>query len=107
VGVRDWHIPADTVTCSPELVDFIGQSGARTVTCRAFLKQVHVADRHRVHREVRASLTSGEPLMADFRTVRPDGVVQWLYVAGSLNSDGSPEHLRGIGRDVTEHRGLP
>jgi rsbT co-antagonist protein RsbR len=107
VGVWDWHIPADTVTCSPELVDFIGQSGARTVTCRAFLKQVHVADRHRVHREVRASLTSGEPLMADFRIVRPDGVVQWLYVAGSLNSDGSPEHLRGIARDVTEHRGLP
>jgi hypothetical protein len=26
--------------------------------------------------------------------VRPDGVVQWLYLAGSLNSDGSPEHLR-------------
>jgi hypothetical protein len=37
--------------------------------------------------------------------MRTDGVVQWLYVAGSLDSDSNPEHLRGIARDVTEHRG--
>lgn len=106
-GVWDWHIPADTITSSPELVDLVSRSGARTVTCRAFLKQVHVADRDRIHREIRASLTSREPLTADFRIMRPDGVVQWLYVAGSMNSVDSPEHLRGIARDGPEHRGAP
>jgi PAS domain S-box-containing protein len=101
-GVWDWDIPADTITSSPELAGFIGQSGARPVTCRTLLKRVHVADRHRVHREVRASLTNGEPLTADFRIVCPDGFIQRLYVTGSRNSDGSPGHLRGIARDISE-----
>jgi PAS domain S-box-containing protein len=105
-GVWDWHIPADTITSSPELVDFIGQPGPRTITCRAFLEHVHVADRHRVQREVRSSMTSREPLMADFRVMRSDGLAQQLYVAGSLNG-GSPKHLRGIARDVMQHRGPP
>jgi rsbT co-antagonist protein RsbR len=104
-GVWDWHIPADTITTSAELVDFIGRLDARTVSSLAFLKHVHLADRHRVQREIRATLTSGEPLTTEFRIMRTDGVVQWLYVAGSLDSDSNPEHLRGIAHDVTEHRG--
>jgi hypothetical protein len=82
------------------MADFIGRSGARTLTCHAFLKHVLVADRHRVQREVRTSVTSGKRLTADFRITNPDGVVQWLYVAGSLNRGCSPEHLRAIARDV-------
>ncbi len=68
----------------------------------SFLEAVHPDDRDRVEAAFTA-LPDGE-FEEEFRIVRPDGEVRWMYVRGALveDEDSGMARVVGIGEDVTE-----
>lgn len=76
---------------------------------KAFIEIIYADDRERVKSNVEAIFgkrTSTSEL--DFRKVRKDGSVLWVYERTQLvlDQDGGPEELRVVCRDITERKKL-
>ena len=74
---------------------------------RLWYDVVHPEDRTRVEEEARRLLPEGS-LEMEYRIVRPDGEVRWLYDRSAVVHDeaGAPLRLGGIVSDVTELKRL-
>jgi PAS domain S-box-containing protein len=73
-------------------------------TIDAYMACIHPADQQRVRSEMEAAVASGRRFEDEYRAVRPDGEVRWVY-ARAEPMVGSAEvvvGLRGIGQDVTD-----
>jgi PAS domain S-box-containing protein len=75
-------------------------------TLEAHLACVHDDDRGRVRSAMEHSVASGATFDAEYRIVRQDGEVRWVYAraAPTIGSAGTVVGLRGIGQDITDHR---
>lgn len=76
-------------------------------TFEAVQQAVHPDDRALFSANVHAALESREGLYeSEFRIVRPDGAVAWLFERGRVERDaeGRPAFLIGLSQDVTERR---
>ncbi len=71
-----------------------------------FLALVHPEDRARVIAAVRVAVEGMSRLRIEYRVVRPDGAIRWIYGDADLERDehGAPLRLLGIGQDITERR---
>jgi len=78
--------------------DFIGNSR------RTFASVIHEDDRSGVEANVAAALSSGLPFTLEFRVVRADGAVRWVYEKGQAmrSPAGDPLWLDGAIFDITE-----
>lgn len=70
----------------------------------AFLDGVHPHDRDRVRTALRTQPGGGADL--EFRVVRPDGGVRWVWARtfAVRDEDGSIERLAGIAEDITDRK---
>jgi PAS domain S-box-containing protein len=70
----------------------------------SFLDSVHPDDRERVQRAFAALAHEGTDV--EFRVVRPDGDVRWVWSRGFpvRNARGKAFRIAGIIEDITEHR---
>jgi diguanylate cyclase (GGDEF)-like protein/PAS domain S-box-containing protein len=105
VGSWAWDAESDAVQWSEELHRIHGvgpQEFAGTLT--AHLTPVHPADRADVANALRVALHNGSPLDKEYRVVRADGSIRWVYARAALVADGAGEGLglRGIYQDITE-----
>jgi PAS domain S-box-containing protein len=73
-------------------------------TLEAHLARVHRADRDAVRAAMRDSVESGRRFEQEYRVVRPDGDIRWLYASATptVGSAGTVVGLRGIGQDLTD-----
>jgi PAS domain S-box-containing protein len=98
----DW--PVDYV--SPNVVQLFGVSAEDFVSGRKpYASSVHPEDLERVAREVAAHSASGvSSFDQEYRIVRPDGEVRWLYDHTLVvrNTDGALTHFEGYVFDVTQ-----
>ncbi|UCE60895.1 MAG: PAS domain S-box protein [Phycisphaerales bacterium] len=71
-----------------------------------FLGRVHPDDRGAVEEAIKRSIDRKEPYLAEFRIVRPDGVIRWLRGQGDVfcDSTGRITHMTGAVVDVTDRR---
>jgi two-component system cell cycle sensor histidine kinase/response regulator CckA len=78
--------------------DFIGNSR------RTFASVIHEDDRSGVAADVAAALSSGLPYALEFRVVRADGAVRWVYEKGQGMRSPAGDHLwlDGAIFDITE-----
>jgi two-component system cell cycle sensor histidine kinase/response regulator CckA len=78
--------------------DFIGNSR------RTFASIIHEDDRAGVAADVAAALSSGLPYALEFRVVRADGAVRWVYEKGQGMRSPAGDHLwlDGAIFDITE-----
>lgn len=107
VGSWLWDIRTGAVQWTDELhrihgidpLDFEG-------TLDAHLDQVHAADQPRVRARLQEAVTSGRPFEDEYRVIRPDGELRWVYARAepTVGSAGDVVGLRGIGQDVTDRR---
>ena len=104
VGSWEWRLPNDEFCWSSEMHDLLAITEGSAMPYEKFLQRIHREDRQRVNRELRTTLTSGEPYIDNFRIQRPNGTISWLHAAGRVISgaQGQPECVRGIATDVTE-----
>lgn len=106
VGVWDWDPQANRITWSESLYAIHGvKADEFTPTVERLDELVHPDDRERVRAAMQAALDSDEPLELEFRAVRPDGRVVWLYMnAVRMRERGRPPRLLGATLDVTHRR---
>ena len=106
VGVWDWEIAENRVTWTESLFEIHGISpGEFAGTVEAFAELVHPEDREQVQAALQRALTGSGDYELEFRAVRPDGQVVWLFTnAVVLKHGGVPVRMLGATLDVTERR---
>jgi PAS domain S-box-containing protein len=109
VGGWVWDMATGAVQWSEELhrihgLDPAGFSGSFD----AHLALIHPYDRDPVRRAMEASVAAPHPFEMEYRIVRPNGEVRWLYaraeVALATSDSVSVAGLRGICQDITERK---
>jgi PAS domain-containing protein len=101
-----WDVGTGAVQWSEELHRIHGLDPARFAgTIEAHLEPVHPVDRQRVRAAMTAAVSLHQPLMIEYRIIRPDGAVRHLYARAEVALAPSDAvvvaGLRGICQDVT------
>ena len=107
VGLWTWEAGTGRVDLSDEMyrihgldpVSFDGRMSSR-------LALAHPDDRAAVQAGLEQAMRTASPFVMEYRTVRPDGQVVWLYERASVEAapDGTPALMHGVCQDVTERR---
>jgi PAS domain S-box-containing protein len=108
IGVWETELAADRITCSDTFIDMIGlPAGSAPPTRDEFLQMVHPEDRP-AFAEAQGRVLTASAEALEFRIVRPDGSVRWLYMRAqaSRGRDGRPERVFGATIDVTDRKEL-
>jgi PAS domain S-box-containing protein len=107
LGIWDWDISANTLTWSDTLY---GIHGVDQTTFRAsvdaFAELIHPDDREYVKAAIRRTLETDAPYELEFRVVRPDGRLIWIYTHATVLRDdsGAPNRMLGATADITERK---
>jgi PAS domain S-box-containing protein len=110
IGFVEYNVAADEAYWSPEHYELFGFEDGSQVDWQRWLEGVHPEDRERIEAnaalllERAASEGQVRGHTDEYRFVRPDGTVAWIEADMAADMvDGQPI-VRGIVRDVTEHK---
>ncbi len=103
VGIWEWDILADTVTWTESLYAIHGLTpGPVPLTSARFRDLVHPDDRGQVFEAINTSLATGRPFELEFRALRADDEVIWLFTNAVVLREGErPVRMIGATVDVT------
>ncbi|MDQ1506951.1 MAG: hypothetical protein QOD57_4678 [Actinomycetota bacterium] len=110
VGGWVWDIPTGAVQWSEELHRIHGLDPAGFAgTLDAHLTLAHPYDREPVRKAMEAAVAAPHPFEMEYRIVRPNGEVRWLYARAEVALASSSENvtvagLRGICQDITDRK---
>ena len=107
VGSWEWDIPSGGVVWSDQTCRMFGVEPGRFTPSRdSFLAGVHADDRQRVAQAIEQALSGGGRYDLDYRVVRPDSSVRWVYARGDVARDGNgrPVRMAGTVLDITERK---
>jgi diguanylate cyclase (GGDEF)-like protein/PAS domain S-box-containing protein len=104
LGSWSWDLTTDEIAWSDELYRIFGLPPEQSASFERFERQLHPDDRQRVFALVDRSRTTAVPFEAEYRVVRPDGVVRVVHARGEAHSDGAgrPVRMVGTAQDVTD-----
>ena len=104
VGVWDWDVRGDHVEWTDAVYSIHGLSvGDFDGRVQTFAQKVHPDDRDYVSNRINMALSGEMPYDLEFRIVRPDGDVRWLFTnALVLRDDSGPYRMIGATVDITE-----
>ncbi len=107
MGVWEWDARSNSVFCSPECCEIFGEpslSGDYNI----LFKYLHGEDASRVKSAFLEALATQTDHSAEFRIVRPDGVVRWISNQGraKYGKDGKPSQMIGTTQDITDRKQL-
>ena len=107
LGVWDWDIAADTVTCygNPTSL-WEGGSEPTTLPRSAVDQLIYPEDTQLFDAAVEQALRDHAALRCEYRVRLADGTVHWVatYGEATYNEEGSPIRMVGIIQDVTERK---
>jgi PAS domain S-box-containing protein len=107
VGVWDWNIVTNAVSWSDSLYEIHGvPRGEFAGTVEAFASLVHPDDRALVNDALQRTLAEDIPYDVEFRSVRPDGRLMWIYTHATVERDqnGRPIRMLGGTLDITRRK---
>ena len=107
IGIWDWSVSSDSATCSEECFRIYGlPAGQTTMSAAQWSSTVHPEDRDRAQAFGEKLLRGEGPSETEFRIIRPDGSVRWIFSKAKKHSDAAGEATRviGIALDVTHLR---
>ncbi len=106
VGLWDWDVAANRVTWTESLYEIHGVRPADFgATIEAFAALVHPDDRAPVERAIKSALEHDARFELEFRAVRPNGQVIWLFTnATVVREEGRPVRMYGATLDVTARK---
>jgi PAS domain S-box-containing protein len=105
VGCWEWEVGGRREVWSDELYRLYGVEPATFApTFENFLTLVHPDDRARLQVLLQQAASEGHCLIAEYRLVRPDGQVRFMYAKAEMQQpeNGRPARLMGASIDVTE-----
>ena len=108
VGVWDWDIVHNRVSWSESLYAMHGvEPETFNATLEAFAALIHPEDQSRVSEQIAHCLETGEVYEIEFRILRPDGQIVWIFTDGTvIREDGRPVRMIGATVDISEHKRL-
>jgi PAS domain S-box-containing protein len=103
LGIWDWDIESNQITWTESLYSIHGVTpGEFAATVEGFAALVHPEDRGLVSGAIERALEENEPYELEFRAVRPDGEVIWLFTNATVIREGSrPVRMLGATMDIT------
>lgn len=106
IGVWDWDVVNDRVAWTDSLYAIHGITPESfPPTIAGFTTLVHPDDQELVAQAIRRSLEEGAPYELEFRGVRPDGGILWLFTSAVVVREGdTPVRMLGATVDVTERK---
>jgi PAS domain S-box-containing protein len=105
VGIWEWNIALDRVLWSDSLYRIHGVDPQNfDGTVEAFAALVHPADKELVQTAIARSVHDGEPYELEFRVVRPDGEIAWVFTNAVVLHDGDSSRMLGATLDITERK---
>jgi len=106
VGIWDWDITANRVSWTDSLYPVHGVTKENFPgTVEGFASLVHPDDRQFVSKAIEASLKSGKPYELEFRALKPNGDVAWLFTnAVVFRQNDEPVRMLGATLDITEQK---
>ena len=107
LGAWEWDIRRNKVTWTDRIYEFHGvdrdQFGG---TVEEFARLVHPDDWPTVQAALDQALTRRAPYELEFRALRPNGEVCWLFTRAEVARDslGAPTRMIGIVQDITHRK---
>ena len=101
-----WHdVATDEISVSPGLARISGVPASVRRTRESMMQAIHPRDR-RFQDDQSGLIDLGQPVLREFRIVRPDGTFRWVSskIDVVLGDDGRPVRFIGILVDITEKR---
>ncbi|MGE5488213.1 MAG: ATP-binding protein [bacterium] len=104
VGIFEWCMDEDRLNVSPQLETIWGYApGGYDGRRASFWKSIDSRDRRRMRKEILRMLRERQAFEVEFRIVRPDGSVRWIYSRGRLRTDPT-RRIIGVNMDITERK---
>lgn len=106
LGIWSLDFETNTLTTSDSCRRDHGWLSSEPFTRDAMLALVHPDDRERRAREVEEALATRTDLEIEYRIIRPDGGIVWMFVRGSTEhaTDGRPLRSTGVSLDITPRK---
>ena len=106
LGVWDWDIVTNRISWSDSLYAIHGvRPDQFDGTVTGFAALVHPEDQELVSKAIQLALDSDLPYELEFRAVRPDGAVIWLFTSAAVLRDGErPVRMLGATMDISERK---
>ena len=106
VGVWAWDIEANRVSWSESLQGVLGVTPADLgAAVGGFESLVHPDDRELLQQALAGAVASDEELELEFRAVRPNGEVIWLFSTGAvIREAGRAVRMLGATLDITDRK---
>ncbi len=106
LGYWEWDIRNNRITWSDEVYWIYGVDREMPLTNEILMQAIHPEDRQ-YHDKLTAEWLNnrgGEPF--EYRIIRPDGDIRYMYAAGEVacGESGEPVKFMGIVQDVTESK---
>ena len=106
MGSFELDLKTFVAVSSPALVALYGaESGLGDSKYEEWVKLVHPADVPATEVNMQNAISTGE-LSSEYRIIRPDGEIRWLWAKGKVIYDdaGAPAQLVGVNMDITESK---
>ena len=107
IGIWDWNLRTDKLTCTPELEAIFGLELGSVKTYADYRARVHPDDIEAIQAGRNAAVRRRETFQLEYRIIRPDGQVRWiLAVGGAIYDEATSEPTRILGNnvDITERK---
>ena len=106
VGSWEFDVASRTMTWSDETFSIFQLPPVDTISFNHFLARVHPDDRTLLRNVRRNAEENGELMGFEYRILRPDGAVRYLYTLGELLFDDQQRVVRMVGsvEDITERK---
>ncbi len=106
LGIWDWDVEKDTITWTDPVYAIHGvKKGSFEPTIDGYSELIHPEDREWVTSAIRATLEDGAPYEVEFRTLNPEGEVNWVFTnAVVLREQGRPVRMMGGTMNITSRK---
>ena len=107
IGIWDWDMRTDIVSCTPEHEAIFGLDAASVRSYSEFFDRVHPEDVEVVRARREAAVKAHRTFQLEFRVIRPNGEIRWVMAVGAAVYDkntGEPIRIMGNSIDVTERK---
>ena len=108
-GTFDWNIVTNEIQCSEAEEKLYGlEPGGFKRRYENWRRAVHPDDIENAEKGLVKAINDATELNIEFRIIRPDGTVLWIYATGNVIYDahGKPLRMVGINIDITERKNI-
>jgi PAS domain S-box-containing protein len=106
VGNWSWNIKEDIITWSEEVYRIYGLEIGSKINLQTLTSLIHPEDIEAHNASIEAWITKGENIPFEYRVIRPDGELRYIYGAGltQYNQGGEAIFLLGTLQDKTSDK---